>query len=535
MIKIFNERFYVSAGEACCIFRKHNGGLYQAYIGRRIEPEDDIALLGFGNKRSVVTLECDDKPCPLELESVGKITSKRTDAGAALGFVLADRANALAVELAITPHTRGGFSLDATIKNRGVKRRKVAAKLCVDIGGLCCYGIGESGAIEQLAAGETPRGMSNFAVATSTGVENHGDAYGFLCPLVDGDVGVTGDGDAIECRGDGMTLEAGGEMAFPEFLVVYSYRGRCGVTRVFHDILRERPIGGSTRSRSVLFLPEMDSGRACSAVSVAVELGFDVAAMDGNICAADIKKISDAAKAAGINPGLRVRGEDIALDKPERDVVAALIKLVVQNDIRYVMLDVPPIGKPHDIARRLGAVKSGLCAAVPDIVVDGGVVPEQLRNGYGMCYPVGRLRSVIEIEPRETFKLRFDRATLGALGYKFDPTTLDDGLKRAVRAQILSYQDDAPIVTNGDIYRIGVDGCRMAVSKDKARAYAVCIVTEPTSVKLIGLDEHNLYRVREIGRTFSGAALTRCGLAIPEPVGEKCSFTFHLQQVADYE
>ncbi|MDE7107660.1 MAG: GH36 C-terminal domain-containing protein, partial [Clostridiales bacterium] len=120
----------------------------------------------------------------------------------------------------------------------------------------------------------------------------------------------------------------------------------------------------------------------------------------------------------------------------------------------------------------------------------------------------------------------FDVASLGALGYEFNPMELSDGIKRAVRAQILSYQDDARCVLRGDLYCN--DGCRMAVRKDKSRAYAVC-ASKGERVKFIGLDEHNLYHVRELNKTFSGAALIHCGIALGEG-----THVFHILQVADW-
>ena len=76
----------------------------------------------------------------------------------------------------------------------------------------------------------------------------------------------------------------------------------------------------------------------------------------------------------------------------------------------------------------------------------------------------------------------------------------------------------------------------LVASKDKSKAYAVCVNAGGRArVKLRGLDERNLYHVRELGKIYSGAALVGYGIPLPEGAGKNTSFAFHLGQVADYE
>ena len=198
----------------------------------------------------------------------------------------------------------------------------------------------------------------------------------------------------------------------------------------------------------------------------------------------------------------------------------------------------PKIGPSPSLARAIYFIKDELKKSLPELKVEWGLSIGDMHRGFAACYPGVAVRTVVNPLPTEGFKLRFDCATMGGLGYQFDPAMLDDGLKRAVRAQILSYQDDATAVMDGDLYhkRFGGGYYMMSVSKDKSRAYAVCVVNKSDSerVKLVGLDEHNLYNVRETGKTYSGAALAHYGLPLPA-TDKKSSFVIHLRQVADYE
>lgn len=134
-------------------------------------------------------------------------------------------------------------------------------------------------------------------------------------------------------------------------------------------------------------------------------------------------------------------------------------------------------------------------------------------------------------------KTRFDIASLGALSYMAELTGLSAEITAAVRAQIFSYQDDAALAVGGDLYVL--DDCdfgMLVASKDKSKAYAVCVCSGGARrVRLFGLDERNLYHVRELGKIYSGAALIGYGIPLQGGDGKSVSFAFHLGQVADYE
>lgn len=184
---------------------------------------------------------------------------------------------------------------------------------------------------------------------------------------------------------------------------------------------------------------------------------------------------------------------------------------------------IPTVGSHMLDPRRSVAVKYDTAAAFPLCVLGGYVLPD----------PNDKTTS---------FKTRFDLATLGGLSYMTDPSALGNAI-RAVRAQIFSYQDDARLIASCDLYRLsdptdGGDFCMMAVSKDKSKAYAVFVPSISSRsvkrVKLYGLDEHNIYYIRELDKTYSGAALIGYGIAVSES-SDDGSTTFHLSQVADYE
>ncbi|MDE5592526.1 MAG: GH36 C-terminal domain-containing protein [Clostridiales bacterium] len=532
MIKIDNDICYISAGEVCYIFRIADGVPTHIYFGKRVEPEDDLAALGLGG---------DTKELCVQAVEGGK--KKDVDFTVTEAWIATDvdgNSKSLVVELCgangklkatmyYTPHPRGGIYRRATIKHEGGEEIKLALVRqsvgCVDTENTDC--------------------KANGFFGTCGG--DNGDAYGFLCPNGDGNITVR---DTVACDVMGaITLyDIGEEAECPELLCVYSDIGKGGVTRVFHDVLREDNDDDLFERATVLFLPKMDCKGIVAAVKAAGELGFGVVALDGGRHTKDeISALGLACKENGLIAGLSINREFIEetsalrtnackatdggaykydnTDKQTAMLYHAVHYSVANFDIKYVMLNAPENATSSDSARGLFAIKNMLKNDFDGIRVDFGLPSGEISKLFTAYYPLGCVRNIVTPDPPENFKSRFDRASLGALGYRFDPRELSDGIKRAVRAQILSYQDDARCVLRGDIYCYG--GCRMTVSKDKSRAYAVCGGGE--RVKFFGLDEHNLYHVRELNKTFSGAALVSCGIK----VGEGTS-VFHILQVADW-
>ena len=587
MIKTDGGTFYLTAGEACYIFKIDGGALRHVHFGKRVEPEDDLTALGFGSENwselGGATFARDGKPIAVKLEYGGAqvLADKPAPDRPALGggktlvIDMRDYKAALRVKLYYTPYPRGGFSRRVEIYNDGSKSvtltappQTVTLAREYDI-----ISVGDNGEKRRTPVGKYSDGgnaLTNFiAAAKPTASESHGDVYGFLCAYGDGAVHATTDGAATVITCDdgavGTEIAAGGVYTLPEALAVYSDSGVGGMSRILHDVLRENSgerIDGKRRP-TVLYSPIMSVDKMCEAAGTACELGCDVFAVDCGEASADaIKAVAEACKAAGIKFGVRVSpvalgkssaayikesvkakngkfAVDMSDDRSVEAFIAALQNVIADCDAEYLMIDIERGGvKPFAVG--MWRVRGALAARFPELVIEWGAVPTEMLIGQSLCYPPCLMRNVVAATPSYSLKTRFDIATFGCLGCELDPTEATDELKRAIRAQIFSYQDDAPATLNGDLYRLSAadgDVCLMSVAKDKSRAYAVCIRTHAskTSVRLLGLDEHNIYHIRELNKTFSGAALMYCGVSVPPACGEKTTFVLHLRQVADYE
>lgn len=545
MIKIENDVFYLSAGEACYVFALQDGVPVHVYFGKRIEPEDDVRALAFGVDKipelSVQKVSADGKKQELHFLFDGadvEALEQKT-----LHVRLTEKKAGLTAHLYYTPNPRGGITRYARIENSGAGEVVVcSARQSI----ACCSGCD---VIVADGYNNSTKGIGYLAVATSKGLdEQHGDAYGFLCAAADGAVTAQGE-KTVSCDIDGtVKIEGGQKISCPEMLCVYSDSGLGGMTRIFHDILREKQGGLSERVPATLFLPKGETS-----VAAAVEIGFGVVAVDcGENTLDDIKALSQSCKDHGIALGLRVNREKITKDSAlycplckkseggykynfsDEHTLALLEKLsgvISDCDVRYVTIDATEPMTQAKYARGMFMLKDGLTKRFALLRVDFGITSSKLGKEFTFCYPLGLVRNIISPTPPETFKQRFDVATPGTLGYELAPD-ISDGIKRAVRAQILSYQDDALSVMRGDVYRQHdmVGTCRLVVSKDKSRAYAVCEAQGKWRVKFYGLDEHNLYHVREMDKTFSGAALISCGIPLDAPG----TYVFHILQVADF-
>jgi len=343
--------------------------------------------------------------------------------------------------------------------------------------------------------------------------------------------------------------------------------------RAAHDIVRENLIpekySAARRPIALLNTLEVKPGDGaglkalCDGAVAACGLGADTYIID--LRALDIAdkktaalavEVCKACEKAGIKPGVactaKVGGSEFI----------RAVKTLYASGVRHIECDgrseaETTAAKRYDGLLHIYGALAEIAEDCPELIIDiegsgrsdlarlcfapyiGAACSSAERNASDAIPPCA---VASRIEPRLDaelpLKTRFDIASVGCLTYAADPLKLDEGIARAVRAQIFSYQDDSKLVLGGDLYGADVSGAvfSMLVSKDKSSAYAVyCNLGAPCArLKLRGLDEHNLYYVRETGKTFSGAALVGCGLDVSD-VGAGDTATFHLRQVADYE
>ncbi len=522
MIKIDGNTLYMTCGDTCYIMRA-DGKLKHVCFGKRIEPEDDFKLLGgaaaggFSEvERGDIVVRIDGKKADLSFEAVDAEVVEKPSARVlpvlrgdrTLAVTLMDAANDIELKLYYTPYARGGVARGAVLKN--VSNKAVTVERFV-LGVPTC-----GGAVKHLYDGLSV-------------VEAECGAYG-LCALYGGehDALVSADGRLASGAAlfDGIRLGAGESYYAPDTLAVFADNGVGGVVRAYHDIIREYGIPSSRQGRRrpiVVYCPTDDGCDADIRVAAAAETGADTVAVD----LLSDKKAAEYAECAhkqGLKFGLRVHID-------ENTDEAAAETAVKRLGAEYLELDCARLKYYRD-AECAYAFYKAICKTAPDVVVDfssrsdaDASVKERLNRAAQSPIPLSAVRNVVSYGFSSP-KTAFDTATFGALGYALDPAALSAPARLAMRAQIFSYQDDSSVVMSGDVYDIG--GGIMVVSKDKSKAYAAAV----GAVKFVGLDEHNLYHVREAERTFSGAALAFYGMPSAD---DKDTVTYHIRQVADYE
>ncbi len=548
MIKIDNNAFYLTAGDSCCSFKSdENGKITSIYFGKRIEAEDDIESLGittFAPQSNFVltAAEVADDKHYVDIPMLG---GSKT-----LVLSFADNKAKLRKKVFVTPYPRGGFAVRTEVYNDGKKPISLGSAIRIASFGADFETLvlsEEKGAVRKsVGTIKSPVKCGNFVAALSPDcTESHGYAFGFLCAYGNGELEYAKNGDTIDivCSDGGDVTVGGGESyCLPETLAVFSENGLGGITRAFHDILREFMCVRAERRPIVLFCTDVKD-KIAERVAAASELGCDTFAVCADKTDDDLlASVSEACKAVGIKFGVKFCPNTAVADNDGvRQYVAELERKISMHGAEYVLIDLPHVGVKK-YARAVFALRNTVTEKRPETLIEWGAVPDDKRYTHAMCYPVCSMRAIVDTDDVD-LKTKFDSATFGALAYECDPLKLDGDKKRAIRAQIFSYQDDCRITLGGDLYRPEkADGKSViAVSKDKSKAYAVVVSEKPSPrIWFAGLDEHNLYNVRELGKTFSGAALMYCGIVIPshhttDRQGKPVSYALHLRQVADYE
>lgn len=575
MIKTENDKIFMTGGDACYALSVDDGALRSLCFGKRCEPEDDFSSLAGASPEYVSShlriRRGDREITPRFVVSDMRVTERKPHIAGmpsvrgekTLTVALVSEKHKLGLEIAYTPLDRGGFAERVTLINFGAP----AELLSVGMGGASIVGgvtarfrglFGESvGAQHTVGAGECGLTVLSYPGAT----EQYGEAFGAFA-LYGGLFDVRADERGgktelayfLDFSEAPFALDANGRFTAPEVVFVYSDCGAGGLVRAVHDIVRERimPERFGTKRHISLYSPVGLSGKAAiSEAELAARSGADTLIVNAEKASAGAaEKYVAACSASGVRAGVYCdteRGED--LSEPETvEKLAERAAALVAAGVRHIK---------WECVRETSSVRASYLsecgryalferlAGNPELVLENG-----FRGGadYGMlCYaptsvavrreseselkahiraigllPPCALVGYISPTGEVAFKTKFDVVSMGVPAYFADGLTQD--VVRAVRAQVFCYQDDAATVLDGDCY---ISDAAVIVSKDKSKAYSA--VFSAGRVRLCGVDEHNLYLVRETGAVYSGVALARYGVL------SEGGRTLHLRQVADYE
>lgn len=182
-----------------------------------------------------------------------------------------------------------------------------------------------------------------------------------------------------------------------------------------------------------------------------------------------------------------------------------------------------------------GRFDAGMLYYTPQIwTSDNTDAIERLKIQYGTSYvyPPQAMTAHVSACPNHQigrvtpFHTRGLVAMSASFGYELNPLALTPEERQQIREQTAQYRQIAPLITEGDFYRLrspfeGNDGSWLFVLPDKSRALVIYVrkLTEPACMrrlKLVGLDPQAMYRVEELNAVFGGDELLYAGLALPE-------------------
>ena len=172
-----------------------------------------------------------------------------------------------------------------------------------------------------------------------------------------------------------------------------------------------------------------------------------------------------------------------------------------------------------------------------------------IQEGTQLLYPMSAIGAHVSDCPNHTvgrvtpFETRGITALAGTFGYELDITKISEQERNMVPGQIAAYKKYAPLIREGDYYRIASYrenhkyDCYEIVSKDRSQAavFFVQVMHEPSvksrKIKLQGLSEHAVYEVD--GRQYTGAALMYAGLLRERMYGDFQAEVIEVHQVSD--
>ena len=172
----------------------------------------------------------------------------------------------------------------------------------------------------------------------------------------------------------------------------------------------------------------------------------------------------------------------------------------------------------------------------------------RIQYGTSFAYPLSTMGAHVSAVPNHQtgrvtdMNTRGVVAMTGAFGYELDLGKLSEEDKTAVREQIKTYHEAAPVILKGDYYRLSNPfeaeyGAWMSVDEGKKHAVvgAVLLNTHGNHpvfyIRLRGLAPERSYRDKKTGVVYSGAALMELGMPITIVSGNYPSYQILLDAV----
>ena len=172
----------------------------------------------------------------------------------------------------------------------------------------------------------------------------------------------------------------------------------------------------------------------------------------------------------------------------------------------------------------------------------------RIQYGTSFAYPLSTMGAHVSAVPNHQtgrvtdMKTRGVVAMTGAFGYELNLGKLSEEDKTAVREQIKTYHEAAPVILKGDYYRLSNPfeaeyGAWMSVDEEKKHAVvgAVLLNTHGNHpvfyIRLRGLAPERSYRDKKTGTVYSGAALMELGMPFTIVSGNYPSYQILLDAV----
>lgn len=264
---------------------------------------------------------------------------------------------------------------------------------------------------------------------------------------------------------------------------------------------------------------------------------------------------------------------DLSREDVLRHIKTSVARMLRENRISYVKWDMnrhitdaysrllPPEKQPelyHRYMKNLYRLLDFLTSEFPDVIFEGcsggggrfdagmlyytpqiwtsddsdAIARLRIQYGTSLAYPPVCMTAHVSASPNHQlervtpFQTRGLVAMSASFGYELNPLNLSNEERAMIAEQTAQYKRIAPLVVNGDFYRLVSpfedDDCAwMFAAKDQSEAFAVytrqLLRPAPNGkrIRFAGLDPNADYYIEELDRTFGGDELMYAGLAVP--------------------